>query len=153
MTVVVEPQGRVSAWLLERIHYVPTAGFVAFGQYSESKRRLIGAVGFDNWSPASAEMHCAGDPGWLTKELLFKAFYYPFVLGGVKVVIARVGSSNAEALRFDTRIGFVEQCRIPDAWDGGEDLVILALHKDNCKWLNMKNTEKYCVKQKEQHCG
>jgi hypothetical protein len=137
--IVSEPQEAISAWLLERLHYVPTRNFVSFGNYSSLERRLIGAVGFDNWSEASVEMLCAGDSGWLTRELLFKAFHYPFILGGVNVVLARVGSDNDEAIRLNKHLGFVEQCRIPKAWDGGEDLILMAMTKEQCRWLSLEN--------------
>ena len=135
--VLTDPQDALCSWLCERITYVPTPNMVVFGQYNVAKKRIIGAVGYDNWAINSVEMHCAGEGRWVTRELIYKSFQYPFIRGGVKVVIARVGGDNAKALKFNTHMGFKEQCRIPNAWDGDTDLVILAMQKTDCKWLDL----------------
>jgi L-amino acid N-acyltransferase YncA len=143
--VVTEPQGDIAAWLLQRLHYVPTPNLVVFGSFSEKENRLVGAVGFDNWGTKSVEMHCAGEGSrWVTKELLYKSFYYPFIIGGVNTIIGRVAADNKEALNFDKKLGFKEQCRIPNAWEDGIDLVILAMQKEDCRFLHF-DKERYGV--------
>ena len=137
MIVVTEPQNALAAWLCSRIKYVPTSNLIVFGQYSGARKELVGAVGFDNWSSSSVEMHCAGEGRWITRELIYKSFTYPFVRGGVEVVIGRVGGDNAKALKLNRHLGFVEQCRIPNAWEDGHDMVIMAMQKADCKWLDL----------------
>lgn len=139
MVFLTEPQDALRAWLIERIGYTPTPHMICMGNYNADTEKLAGVVGFDNWSGASVEMHVAGDcPGWCNRELLFKVFAYPFLQGGLNVAIIRVSSGNAGSLKFVKKVGFKEQCRIPNAWDGGYDMVILAMQKDECRWLDIR---------------
>jgi len=47
-----------------------------------------------------------------------------------------VDSTNEKALRFDKKLGFVEEARISNAARAG-DLVILTMTKEQCRWLNL----------------
>jgi L-amino acid N-acyltransferase YncA len=140
--VITEPQEGLKAWLCDRISYVPSPNMVCLGQWSVSKKALVGCVGFDRWTETAVEMHCAGDPGWLDREMLYKAFSYPFIQAGLKVAIAVVSSSNEDALRLNRRLGFREVCRIADAMDDG-DMVIMEIRPDECRWLDVFQPSKY----------
>tara|TARA_R110000772_G_scaffold51809_7_gene118899 strand:+ start:6641 stop:7075 length:435 start_codon:yes stop_codon:yes gene_type:complete len=140
--IITEPQDFMAHWLTERISYVPTPNLRCIGNYSTRLQELIGVVAFDNWSECSVEMHTAGNGNWLTRELLYKSFSYPFDHGGVNTVICRIDSGNARSLKFCERIGYKEQCRIPNAWEGSRDMVIVAMQKHECRWLNLFSAQK-----------
>jgi RimJ/RimL family protein N-acetyltransferase len=141
--VIAEPQDALIAWLCSRINYVPTPNMVCFGQYDTAIKQLVAVVGYDNWSAASVEMHVASDlcSRWMTRELLYKCFSYPFERGGVNTVLGKTGSDNEAAIRLNTHLGFKEVVRIPHAWKGGEDMVIFAMQHDECKWLKLADKQ------------
>jgi L-amino acid N-acyltransferase YncA len=55
----------------------------------------------------------------------------------LKVILALVSSNNTEALKLDRHLGFVDKAYIEDAHLDG-DLVILAMRRENCRWLDIK---------------
>ena len=132
--IMFKPQQALGIWLCHRIQLVPTRNLIVIANYSEDEKKILGAVGFDNWTTQSVEIHAAGEGNWITRELIWKVFAYAFESGGVKVILARVSSTNQKSLNFCKRFGFEEAARIPDAADDG-DLVIMQLRKENCRWL------------------
>lgn len=132
---IVEPQRALATWLCERIKLIPSPNIQCIGQWDTERDELIGVAGYDNWNDQAVEMHVAGAyTGWINREFLIRAFYYPFVTAGRKVAIGKVDSVNETALEFDKRIGFKEVCRIPDGASEG-DMVILTMHRTECRWL------------------
>ena len=82
-------------------------------------------------------MHCASlTPRWISKDLLWACFDYPFNKLGLRVILATVSSNNEEALKLDRHLGFVDKAYIEDAHKDG-DLVILTMRKEECKWLHL----------------
>jgi RimJ/RimL family protein N-acetyltransferase len=75
-------------------------------------------------------------PNWISKDLLWACFDYPFNKLGVKVILATVSSTNEEALRLNRHLGFIDKAYIEDAHVDG-DLVILAMRRENCRWLDI----------------
>ena len=74
-----------------------------------------------------------------TKQPLSRGFFraifdYPFNNLGCKKVLALVRSRNDRALRLDLHLGFRVEAVITD-WYPGDDQVILAMTKDQCRWL------------------
>ena len=137
--LITEPKIALTTWLCERIGYIPTPELVCVGQWDNDNERLIGVVGYDGWSETKVEIHSAGEPGtyWLTKELLCEAFTFPFIGLDKKVIISRVSTGNPAAVKMNKGLGFTQQCCIRDGADDG-DLLIFAMHKDECRWLDMK---------------
>jgi hypothetical protein len=135
--VVNDPQDMLAEYLCSAVHYTPTKHFYCLGRWSLTKNKLVGVVGFDHWGLTSVEMHVAGEPGFVSKELLYKTFALPFIVQDLDVVLGRVDSNNKAALRFNKHLGFQEMCRIPNAARSG-DLVVMAMQKTECRWLKIK---------------
>jgi len=133
---VLDDKARCGAWALERIAHVPSWGewFEAIGL--ERDAELVAAVIFNLWSGADIAMHIAAVPGrrWMTREFLRAAFRYPFVQLECQRVTGYVPASNADALRFDRHLGFVEEGRMREALPNGEDVIVLGLLKRECRW-------------------
>ena len=116
------------------MNFSPYATFI--GQEIDGEVKAV--VAFDNILDKSCEMHTAAIvPNWINKELLWACFDYPFNILKVKVILATVASSNTEALKLDRHLGFVDKAYIEDAHLDG-DLVILAMRRENCRWLDIK---------------
>ena len=97
--------------------------------------RLLGGVIFQNFMGDAVNIHVAGiSRGWLTRELLATIFDVAFNRLKVKQVLGFVPETNARALAFDQKIGFVPIFTIPDVVPGG-GLVILSMYRNQCRWL------------------
>ena len=136
--IINAPQADLVQWLCYRIGYNPTKHMTAIGEYDPARDLITGVVGYDGWSKNAVEMHAAGDGNWLSREMLYRVFHYPFVSAGVNVIFCRVDASDEATLEFDRKVGFVEQCRLRGGSDDG-DMVILAMYKGDCKWLKVRH--------------
>jgi hypothetical protein len=114
----------------------PSGDFQAFGTVSPQTTSLLGVVAFNGFWGHVCTMHTAGEGNWVTRQLIWRSFDYPFRQLNLQAVLAPVAASNARALKFDQRLGFREVHRIIDGWDKGDDLVILQLLRADCHWLN-----------------
>jgi hypothetical protein len=104
----------------------------------EKDGELIGCSGYDRFFKTSIQQHICLKPGAKIPRIFWHVIaFYPFVQCGVDMLIGMTPSTNQEALRLAKKYGYVEQSRIKGAVTGG-DLVIQTLHKENCKWHNMR---------------
>jgi RimJ/RimL family protein N-acetyltransferase len=134
--VVTDNQEHLRGWItgVLGMQFSPYATFI--GQEIDGEVKAV--VAFDNILDKSCEMHTAAIvPNWISKDLLWACFDYPFNILKVKVILATVASSNTEALKLDRHLGFVDKAYIEDAHIDG-DLVILAMRRENCRWLDIK---------------
>lgn len=136
--IVTGQKERVGAWVAARVGQDGEwSNWEAIGL--EVNGDLIAGVVFDSYVPgARCCMHVAGiGRNWLNRAFLWTCFDYAFVQMGCQVVIGLVNADNQDALRFDLHIGFEEVTRIPNG-AGDCDLVVLAMQRKTCRWLNMK---------------
>lgn len=134
--VVTDNQEHLRGWItgVLGIQFSPYARFI--GQEIDGEVKAV--VAYDNIMDKSCQMHTAAIvPNWISKDLLWASFDYPFNILKVKVILALVASNNTEALRLDRHLGFIDKAYIEDAHVDG-DLVILAMRRENCRWLDIK---------------
>jgi RimJ/RimL family protein N-acetyltransferase len=134
--VVTDNQEHLRGWITGVLgtQFSPYATFI--GQEVDGAVKAV--VAFDNILDKSCEMHTAAIvPNWISKDLLWACFDYPFNILKVKVILASVASTNTEALKLDRHLGFVDKAYIEDAHIDG-DLVILAMRREDCRWLDIK---------------
>jgi RimJ/RimL family protein N-acetyltransferase len=134
--VVTDNQDYLRGWItgVLGMQFSPYATFI--GQEIDGEVKAV--VAFDNILDKSCEMHTAAIvPNWISKNLLWACFDYPFNILKVKVILATVAATNTEALKLDRHLGFVDKAYIEDAHIDG-DLVILAMRRENCRWLDIK---------------
>ena len=134
--VVTDNQEHLRGWItgVLGMQFSPYATFI--GQEIDGEVKAV--VAFDNILDKSCMMHTAAIvPNWISKDLLWACFDYPFNILKVKVILASVASTNTEALKLDRHLGFVDKAYIEDAHIDG-DLVILAMRRENCRWLDIK---------------
>jgi hypothetical protein len=96
-------------------------------------------VGFDQFNGASIMMHSAGEGNWLTRDLLWAAFDYPFNICQANMVIGLVPSGNAQAIRFNTHIGFKTELKLDGAHPDGA-LVMMIMRRQECRFLTPRRT-------------
>jgi RimJ/RimL family protein N-acetyltransferase len=136
--LILDDKLRVNEWIWHRVGretpFHPPSKYQAVGV--EKDGELIGGVVFSDFTTGvRCTMHCAGlGKKWLTKELLSVCFDYAFNIAKLKVIVNIVKASNIESVEFTKHVGFTEACRIKDGASDG-DLVILVLHRDNCRWI------------------
>ena len=96
---------------------------------------LAGVVVYSRFTPWNCEMSVASNnPRFLTRELLHKAFWYPFVQCKLSRVTAVVEDGNERALRMNRGIGFEDEGRL-EGWFGERDGLILKMLKGRCRWI------------------
>jgi hypothetical protein len=102
--------------------------------------RIIAGIWFEAYNGANMMIHVSALPNsrWMTKELLWYTFYYPFVECGCKRVTGLVEETNTAAREFDERIGFHLETRLKDAAPNG-DLLVYAMFRDECRWLKLRD--------------
>lgn len=98
-------------------------------------RKLVGVVGYEGFNGSSCRMHMVGDPGWMNREFIRKAFRYPFIILDLPMVFGVVPSGNTRALDIDLRLGFKELLKIEGAHPDGA-LHLLQLKRED--WLRSK---------------
>ena len=97
---------------------------------------LLGGVIYEDYTGESIKMHVAGfSPKWMTRDLLWAFFDYPFNQLGVKRIFGQVPESNTKALEFDLKVGFRIITKIDGVFEDG-GLFIVVLERDDCRWLN-----------------
>ena len=95
--------------------------------------RIVGMVGYCNWTQNAVQMHIAVDYPMVWRHLVGPGLEYPFLQVGKGVAIGILRASNAASHRFANACGFRLTHRVKDAWGPGDDLLLLELRKDD--WL------------------
>lgn len=122
------------AWMTSRSGYCPAWDFRAIEAIDEHGR-ILGMVGFDRWLGNAVEMHVALDSIAAARALRTPAFDYAFRQGGKGIAIGVVPGHNKKALLLAERLGFRETHRIRDGWAEGDDVVLLELRREDCRFL------------------
>jgi len=103
----------------------------------EKDGELIAAVGYGWFNGKSIHMHIAKTNGaCVTREFLWFAFYYPFNVCGVEMIIC-LTQSGSKPDRIARHAGFCLSHVIHDAAPDS-DMNIWVLSKQNAKLLNYK---------------
>ncbi len=100
---------------------------------------IQGGVVYTGYLGASIMIHMAGnETNWANRDFLWMVFDYAFVQLGCRKLVGLVPSHNSRAISVDMRLGFRLEGRLTDMMpDPDEDLLILTMHKRDCKWLRI----------------
>lgn len=105
---------------------------------SDEDGRLLGGVIYEGMTSNCVFMHQAGfEKKWMTPDLLWVFFDYPFNQLGLGKVCGTIPSSKPELLEFNLRLGFSVECVVKDAYKDG-DLIVMSMRKAECRWLRIK---------------
>lgn len=121
-------------WLQRRTGCALTSDFNAI-RATNALGHVLGMVGFCDWTENSVQAHMAVDAPVVWRELLPAAFRYAFEERGRGILLGVIPSHNLRSIRFAKHVGLVETFRIKDGWSSGDDLVLLEMRRENCRWL------------------
>lgn len=103
-----------------------------------SAGNLLGGVIYTDFTGRAISMHAAAwSPKWLTRDMLWTIFTYPFDNLGVEWCLAPVASTNARSMKLCLGLGFELHAVVPAIVPDG-DLVILSMRRETCKWLKWR---------------
>lgn len=96
---------------------------------------IAGMIGFDSWTPNSVTMHVALDNPACLRSLLPAIFDYAFVQAGKGLALGIIPAGNERSVNLAKRVGFREAYRVRDGWAVGEDLIVLEMRLEECRWI------------------
>jgi hypothetical protein len=104
----------------------------------DSRGKLLGGVIFDGCTGPCIFVHQAAfDKHWLSRDMLWVAFHYPFIQLGCKKLCGTIPSSRPELLDLNVKFGFSVEAIIKDAYPDG-DMLVMSMTRDECRWLKLK---------------
>ena len=94
---------------------------------------------FDTFSGNDCQVHVASDGSrtWLSRQYLHLAFAYPFLQLKLRRVTSLVSEKNAASLNFCQQSGFTQEGRLRKAAERGEDLILLGMLREECRWIGL----------------
>ncbi len=101
--------------------------------------KLLGGVILEGYTGAGGSI-CAHQAGfskhWLSRDMLWAAFHYPFEQLKVKKILGAIPSSNPKLLELNTKLGFKVEAPIRDGYPGG-DMLVMSMTRPDCRWLSI----------------
>lgn len=125
------------AWIAERAGFSPTIEFRALTALDD-RGRIHGMVGFDGWTPNSVVAYIALDNPAALRHLVPAVFEVAFEKAERGVMLATCKGSNTRSLKLCKHLGMKEVYRVRDGVQVGDDLVILEMRREDCRWLQRK---------------
>jgi hypothetical protein len=100
---------------------------------------LLGGSVFANYTGESIGMHAASwAPLWISRDLLWATFDYPFNQLRVKRIFGQVPEDNTLARRFNENLGFRYVAKIEGVYRGGVACLVMRMDRDECRFLKIK---------------
>lgn len=121
-------------WLVDRTGVALTDGARGIKAVDDGDR-IWGMVVFDAWTDNSCQLHIAADSPVVLRVLVGPLFSYPFLEAERGVIIGIVPEHNQKSLNIAERFGFKEVSRIRDGFARHDDLVVLEMRKEDCRWI------------------
>jgi hypothetical protein len=96
---------------------------------------LVGVIEFKTFVQRTCAIHTGGT---MTPDLIKAAFKYVFRDLGLVHMHSPTRASDTKLLELAQFLGFSELYRVPQGWDEETDLVMLGIHKSQCRWIEEK---------------
>jgi RimJ/RimL family protein N-acetyltransferase len=104
----------------------------------DASGKLLGGVIYNGCTGPCIFAHQASfSKHWLSRDMLWVLFDYPFNQLGCKKICGTIPSSNPSLLAFNRKLGFNVEAVIKDAYPDG-DMLVMSMTKDECRWLGIK---------------
>lgn len=99
---------------------------------------LMGGVIYDGYTGSIVFAHQAAfTKHWLSKDMLWVLFDYPFNQLKVQKLCGTIPSSNPKLLEFNKKLGFIVECKIDGGYPDG-DMLVLSMKRGDCRWLRLR---------------
>lgn len=135
--LVLGQKERCGDWAKAKIPGVQSWGewYEAIGWEKDGELQAVAI--FDHYSGPDISIHVAAVPGrrWMTREALRTVFRYPFNQLGVHRVTGCIASRNKDAVRLNLHLGFTLEGVKRQGSHDGDDMLILGMLKEECRWL------------------
>lgn len=135
LKLLLNSDARLVAWAQDVIGctFFPDACAIGWGDGNE----IRAAVVYDRWTQADAHIHLAsnGTGHFGSRKFLAAAYHFPFVITGRRRLTGLVPASNSRALRLNLHMGFQHEGRLRHAGDDGEDIIILGMLREDCRFI------------------
>lgn len=128
-------------FLNHHAHVQPSADMEHIGWVVEEQLQMV--VGLSAFLGSTCQIHVAMEPDFkfTPKEMLRQVFHHAFVTKKRRLILGIVNSRNQAAMVYDTHLGFNEMWRIPRMHDENGDIVVMGMHRYECRFLE-ENKEK-----------
>ena len=102
---------------------------------------LLVVVAFFNSDGISMEGAIASStPKWFGyRDFMRRVFEYVFDTAGCRRFVVRVDAGNEKALKLDLGLGFKMEGTLRQAAENGNDVHVLGMLRDECRWLGDRN--------------
>jgi hypothetical protein len=121
-------------WIVERAGLFPSVNFKAI-EAVDRDGKIAGMIGYDAWTENSVVMSIALENPACFRSLVKPAFEYPFVQAKRGVAMCTIRASNTRSLELTKHTGFIEAYRIRDGIKVGEDLIVMEMRREDCRWI------------------
>lgn len=131
---------RIGAWVAREVEHTASFGdYYAMG--IEQAGEIVAGIVFHQFNGANAVAHIAVKKTTKTLiTLLEHAANYAFNQCQLKRLTGMVTDSNQKALKLDLHLGWEEEFVMKCAGKDGEDMHVLVLWPERCRWLKKRGT-------------
>lgn len=135
-TFIYEDQPRLAAWLEGMIPGVKLRDDAKCIGH-ERGGRLVSVVGFDTFAQNDCMVTLASDGSrrWMTRDFAAVSLAFPFLQCGFSRISSLVSEHNTAAMRYDLKFGWRLEGRLRKAGAMGEDLFLLGMLREECRWI------------------
>lgn len=134
--LVATPDSRLLPWAAERIGIAQFRNDAkAIGR--EVDGRLVAVVVYDGFTSTDCNVHLASDGSkrWMTRELLFEAFAYPFIQLGFRRITGLVKASDTYTISVNEHFGWRREGLHRMAADDGTDIISMGMLRSECRFI------------------
>ena len=98
----------------------------------------LGGVVFSHYTGESIAIHSgAWHDHWITRDVLFVVFDYPFNQLGVKRIFGQVPENNLHAQKFNLNLGFTTVARVEGVFPDNVACLVMRMDREDCRFLKI----------------
>lgn len=121
-------------WLVDATRCALTPGANAI-KAVDARGRIRGMVAYDWWTENAVYAHMAVDTPIAWRHLIPACFEYPFVQCNRQLLLALIPAHNEKSWGLAGHFGFRIVHTVRDGWAKGDDLHLLELRREDCRFL------------------
>lgn len=123
-------------FLCKALNYSPALTDQCIVCVDEESKHPIAGVIYSGYNGAIVMAHIWVDPERKPSPEWFGAIFdYPFNRMKVHKIVGQVNSTNADAVKLDLKFGFQLEAVVKGFYEGGNDLLVFTMTRDQCRVL------------------